>query len=633
MAIPESIPPADGAIPVSPALDDLIQQANASSADGLRAPAEYEPVDQRTIMITALAGLIAVGAGLGAQVLLHLIGFVTNLAFYGRLSGAFVSPAGGPRTPAVLLLIPIVGGIIVGFMAKYGSAAIRGHGIPEVMEKVLFGESKIPARVLILKPLSAAIAIGTGGPFGAEGPIIATGGALGSLAGQITRVTADERKTLLGAGAAAGMAATFGTPVSAVLLAVELLLFEYRPRSLIPVALAAAIASGVRIAFNGTAPVFSIPPMNQPSGEALASYAVLGLVIGVIAAGITRFSYGIEEWFEHMGKRFGIDWMWWPAFGAIAVGVIGLIEPRTLGVGYENIVGAIGGTIVGRALMVLVVLKLLSWAIYLGSGTSGGTLAPLFTIGGGLGAWIGAIVAAHAPGLGVDASVAGLVGMAAMFAGASHAVLASVVFAFETTRQPVGLLPLLVGCTAAFLISLFLNRHSIMTEKLARRGVSVRSEYSLDYLSRVRAGDAGAREVVTLRADSTVADALAWLDTNVAATAHQGFPIVDGDGLLVGVLTRRDIVAVRDHPQRRLHALIRRAPVVVFEHHTLRDAADQMVLEHVGRVPVVRRDDPRRMIGILSRSDLLAAHAPRLKEAREFHRVRSIVSKGGMNER
>jgi H+/Cl- antiporter ClcA/predicted transcriptional regulator len=620
----DGAPAADGAIPVSPALDDLIKQANASSTDGLRAPAEYEPVDQRTIVVTALAVLIAAGAGLAAQILLHLIGFVTNVAFYGRLSTAFVSPGGGHRAPLALLLIPILGGIIVGIMARYGSAAIRGHGIPEVMEKVLFGESRIPARVLILKPLSAAIAIGTGGPFGAEGPIIATGGALGSLAGQVIRVTADERKTLLGAGAAAGMAATFGTPVSAVLLAVELLLFEYRPRSLIPVALAAAVATGVRIAFDGTAPVFTIPALHQPSGVALVSYAVLGVLIGVIAAGITRFAYGIETWFERWGKRFGVDWMWWPAFGAIAVGVIGLIEPRTLGVGYDNIVGAIAGTIAGRALIALVVLKLLSWAIYLGSGTSGGTLAPLFTIGGGLGAWIGAIVASNAPGLGVDANVAGLVGMAAMFAGASHAVLASVVFAFETTRQPVGLLPLLVGCTAAFLVSLLLNRHSIMTEKLARRGVSVRSEYSLDYLSRVRAGDVGKREVVTLSADSTVSEAMTWLDTGTAVV-HQGFPVVDEDDLLVGVLTRRDIFAARDQPNRRLSELIQRAPVVVFEHHTLRDAADQMVLEHVGRVPIVRRDDPRRVIGILSRSDLLTAHAPRLKEAREVRRVRSIA--------
>ncbi len=622
MPLPEA-PTPPGAIPVSPSLDAILEQAGPlSTAEGPRAPDEYEPVDGRTVLIAGLAIVIAVAAGLAAQVLIHLIGLVTNLAFHGRVAIDFVSPASGHRSPVALLFIPILGAIVVGIMARYGSAAIRGHGIPEVMEKVLFGESRIPARVLILKPLSAAIAIGTGGPFGAEGPIIATGGALGSLAGQVIHVTADERKILLGAGAAAGMAATFGTPVSAVLLAVELLLFEYRARSLIPVALAAAVATGVRIAFDGTAPVFSIPAMNQPGGAALAAYAVLGALIGVAAAGITRFAYDIEAGFEHLGKRFQLDWMWWPAVGAIAVGTIGLIEPRTLGVGYDNITGAIGGQIVGRALLVLVVLKLLSWAIYLGSGTSGGTLAPLFTIGGGLGAWLGAFVADRAPTLGVNAQMAGLVGMAAMFAGASHALLASVVFAFETTRQPVGLLPLLIGCSTAYFVALLLNRHSIMTEKLARRGVTLRAEYSLDYLSRIRTEDAAARDVVTLRDDAVVGEVREWLRTGAGGASHQGFPVVDAEGGLVGVLTRPDITAPAEAADAPLASLIRRPPVVVFADQSLRDAADQMVLQHVGRLPVVRRDRPREVIGMISRSDLLSAHAPRLREAREMRRVR-----------
>jgi CIC family chloride channel protein len=608
------------AIPVAPGFDTLAVSADTQ----LRAPAEYEPVDQRTVIITGLASLIGIGAGIAAQVLVHLIGLFTNLAFYGRVSLAFVSPGGGHRAPLALLFIPILGAIVVGIMARYGSAAIRGHGIPEVMEKVLFGESRIPARLLILKPLSAAVAIGTGGPFGAEGPIIATGGALGSLAGQLLRVTADERKTLLGAGAAAGMAATFGTPVSAVLLAIELLLFEYRPRSLIPVALAAVGATGVRIAFDGTGPVFPIPTLQQPSGVALFSYAILGALIGVVSAGVVKFSYNIEEGFEHWGKKLGINWMWWPAFGAIAVGVIGLIEPRTLGVGYDNIISAISGSIAGRALLVLVVLKLLSWSIYLGSGTSGGTLAPLFTIGAGLGASAGSLVATNFPSLGVDVRVAGLVGMASIFAGASHALLASVVFAFETTRQPVGLLPLLAGCTAAYLTALLLNRHSIMTEKLARRGTSVRTEYSLDYLSRVRAGDVGLRPVTTLRAEMTVAEARVWLESGAIQASHQGFPLVDAEDQLVGVITRRDVFMPQFEPQQRLLELLARPPVVVFETSTLRDAADLMVVEHVGRIPIVRRDEPRKVIGILSRSDLLTAHAPRLKAARQASTARRI---------
>jgi H+/Cl- antiporter ClcA len=349
-------------------------------------------------------------------------------------------------------------------MARYGSPAIRGHGIPEAMEQVLSNESRIKPRLIFLKPISAAIAIGTGGPFGAEGPIIATGGALGSVAGQLMRITADERKTLLAAGAAAGMAATFGSPVSAVLLAIELLLFEYRARSLVPVSLAAATATGVRMAFSGSAPVFPMPNLGQPSGSALVTYIVIGAIIGILSVFVTRAVYAVEDGFE----KIPVHWMWWPAIGAVAVGVIGWIAPRTLGVGYDNIEKIIAGNIVGSALLVLVVLKFISWAIALGSGTSGGTLAPLFTIGGGLGSAIGAVIIAVAPSLGVDIRIAALVGMAAIFAGASRALLASVVFAFETTRQPMGLLPLLAGCSAAYLASLLLMRNTIMTEKLAR---------------------------------------------------------------------------------------------------------------------------------------------------------------------
>jgi H+/Cl- antiporter ClcA/CBS domain-containing protein len=515
----------------------------------------------------------------------------------------------------------VVGALAVGVMARYGTAAIRGHGIPEVMERVLFAESRISPRVLILKPLSAAIAIGTGGPFGAEGPIIATGGALGSLTGQFLHVTDDERKTLLAAGAAAGMAATFGSPVSAVLLAVELLLFEYRPRSLIPVALAAVVATAVRVMFEGNAPVFAISTLAQPSGAALATYAVIGMVIGAIAAGITRVAYRIEDGFEWLGERLGVHWMWWPVAGALVVGVVGLIEPRTLGVGYSNITGALGGSIAGGALLGLVVLKFISWSVYLGSGTSGGTLAPLFTIGGGLGALAGSQIARLAPGLGVDPRVAGLVGMAAIFAGASHALLTAVVFAFETTRQPLGLLPLLAGCTASYLVSLLLSRHSIMTEKLARRGVSIRSEYAADHLAHVVVRDVAASAVVTLAGGDSLARVRAWLASGAGGATHQGFPVLDADGLLIGVVTRRDILD-QAHPDTCLVAeVIRRAPVVVYEESTLRDAADQMVLAKVGRLPVVRRNAPRELVGIVSRSDLLAAHAPRLAAA---HRMRTV---------
>lgn len=619
---PERTEPS-GAIPVSPGLETV---ERATSPFVVRAPADYRPVDARSFKIVGLSAVVGLVAALVAQFLTALIGLVTNLAFYGRWSYALVSPAGGHQSPIAILLTPIAGALIIGVMARYGSAAIRGHGIPEVMERVLHGESRIPARVLFLKPLSAAVAIGTGGPFGTEGPIIATGGAFGSLAGQFLHVTTDERKTLLAAGAAAGMAATFGTPVSAVLLAIELLLFEYRARSLVPVALAASIATGVRIVFHGSAPVFPIPLLTQPSSYALVGYGAIGIVIGALAAVITRATYGIEDLFERLGHALRIHWMWWPAIGAVAVGVVGLIEPRTLGVGYENVTDAIAGTVVGRALLMLAVLKFISWSIYLGSGTSGGTLAPLFTIGSGIGASLGALISRLMPGAGVTASIGGLVGMAAMFAGASHALLASVVFAFETTRQPVGLLPILIGSTASYLVALSLNRHSIMTEKLARRGVPVHAEYAADHLANVFVRDAASEDVVCLHGTETVATARRRMGSGAAGMTHQGFPVIDDDGMLIGVLTRRDFFDPRAQEAQELASLVRRPPVVVYDDNTLRDAADQMVVEGVGRVPVVSRLEPRRVIGILSRSDLLAAHAPRLKAARHAHRLRQIIS-------
>jgi len=561
-------------------------------------------------LLCALAIVIALGAGVLAEVLVALIGLFTNLAFYGRLSLAFVPPAGN-SLGAWVVLVPVVGGLVVGAMARWGSPAIRGHGIPEVMERVLLGESRIPPRVMVLKPVSTAISIGTGGPFGAEGPIIATGGALGSLVGQALRVTADERKILLAAGAAAGMSAIFGAPVSGTILAVELLLFEYRARSLAPVALACATAAGMRIAFHGSAAVFPMEAIGPPSGAALTAYTAVGVLVGALGVAVTKGLYRIEDAFE----RLPIHWMWWPALGGIVVGIMGYLSPKTLGVGYENISQLLDGTLAGQALLILVVCKLISWSVALGSGTAGGTLAPLFTIGGGAGVLVGTATAALLPSLGIDPRVAGLVGMAAAFTGASRALLASVVFAFEATHQPMGLLPLLAGCTGAYLISLRTMRYTIMTERLARRGTPVITEYSADFLARVLVRDRASHPVVTLQASLTVAEARDWL-AGPEAPAHQGFPVVDPRGRLLGVLTRRDLLDPKADGGMTMDRLIHRVPVVVSGHHSLREAADMMVQARVGRLPVVAEDGSGTVVGILSRSDLLAAHEQRLDETR-----------------
>ncbi|PIS09921.1 MAG: chloride channel protein [Bdellovibrio sp. CG10_big_fil_rev_8_21_14_0_10_47_8] len=419
--------------------------------------------------------LAAVAIGIAsyfiAIFLLSSISFFTQLFYFQRISFESVSP--DPHYLGIYsILVPMIGGLIVGLMAKFGSAAIRGHGIPEAMEKILLDESKIPARVLFLKPISSAIAIGSGGPFGAEGPIIATGGALGSLCGQILPLTKFERKILLSCGAAAGMTAIFGTPLAAVLLAIELLLFEFRAQSFIPVALSAVVAAVMRSTFLTTEPFFEMPTMAAVSLAQLPIYLLSGIAFGLLSIFITKSVYLIEDLFD----RLPIHWMWWPMLGGIGIGVIGLIEPKSLGVGYSNIGAGLAGNIPVAVALALGFWKFCSWVIALSSGTSGGTLAPLLTFGALSGYAFG--VACNAiPGVNIDVHVTALIGMAAVFAGCSRALFASVIFALETTQQPLGIVPLLGACAVSYLVSHWFMKTSIMTEKIVRRGVRVPTDY------------------------------------------------------------------------------------------------------------------------------------------------------------
>lgn len=594
-------------LPVAPSLGETLQAAHF--------PPHVTVMDRRVWLISALAAGIAVVMAFVAKALILLIALVTNLSFFGRISVENTSPA-EHHLGAWVLAIPVIGGLIVGMMARYGSKAIRGHGIPEAMEQVLTNQSRIPARMTFLKPLSSAFAIGTGGPFGAEGPIIATGGALGSLVGQLLHTTAIERKVLLAAGAAAGMAATFGTPVAAVLLAVELLLFEFRPRSAIPVALAAATAAGIRIILEGSAPVFMMPELHAADGGALAFYALIGAVMGVVSVLVTRAVYAIEDAFELLP----LHWMWWPALGGIVVGAIGYFAPRTLGVGYNNIVDLISDKLEVKVILFLCVMKFISWSVSLGSGTSGGTLAPLMTIGSGCGAALGALAVMLFPHVGIDVKITALVGMAALFAGASRAWLASTLFAFETIHHPLALLPLLAGCAAAYLVSCLLMRQSIMTEKIVRRGVRVPTEYSPDFLDQVLVSETASKRVVSLRADDSLQQVRDWLAAGADGTTHQGFPVLNARGHLLGVVTRRDLLNLTADPKDSIKELLKRPPVLVYSDCTLRAAADHMVNHHVGRLPVVKRGEAHKVIGMISRSDLLTAHRRRLDEVQKMEK-------------
>ncbi|HTN75169.1 MAG TPA: chloride channel protein [Pirellulaceae bacterium] len=583
------------AIPISPALS-FLQHAT-------QAPAPNTLVDGRVLRICGLAIVLGVLSAFIAQLLVALINLITNLSFFGVYSLREVAPAEN-ELGLWVIAVPVVGALLIGFMARYGSKAIRGHGIPEAMEQVLTNKSRIPARVTILKPLSAAISIGTGGPFGAEGPIIATGGALGSLLGQLLPTTPVERKTLLAAGAAAGMTAIFGTPVSALLLAIELLLFEFRPRSLIPVALAVATAASLRLALVGSEPVFSMPAIVAPSLAALLVYLVLGGLLGVVAKGVTHAVYAIEDAFE----KLPIHWMWWPAIGAVVVGVVGYFAPRTLGVGYNNITDLLQGKLALQAIVFLCTMKFVSWSIALGSGTSGGTLAPLLTVGGGLGAVVGLTLEHYAPQLGVDSGLAALVGMAALFAGATRAPMASAVFAFEMTMQPLALLPLLTSCVASYLVSCRTMPNTIMTEKIARRGIRTPGEYIADDLQMVLVRDVATKAVVSIAAHDTVAKVRAWLASDAPEAQHQGYPVLNASGVLVGVITARDLRGEKIDPSATVESLVGPMVKYVYDDCSVRQAADHLVNHNIGRLPVVLRSQPQTVIGILTRSDVLAAH-------------------------
>lgn len=556
-----------------------------------------------------------------AWALVQLIHLITNFAFYRRLALTPISPAENHLGFAVVL-VPVIGALIIGFMARYGSKAIRGHGIPEAMEQILLNRSRIPARITVLKPVSAAISIGTGGPFGAEGPIIATGGALGSLLGQIFSVTASERKILLAAGAAAGMTAIFGSPIAAVLLAIELLLFEFSARSLVPVALACVTASAVRLWFFGSEPIFAMPVVSVPGPAFLLTFLVLGGFVGMAAAVISRAVYWVEDQFE----RLPIHWMWWPAIGAVGVGIIGYFVPRTLGVGYNNIEEIVSNELPIQIVAWLCAMKLFSWLIALGSGTSGGTLAPLLTIGSGLGLVLAVGVNHLIPGLDLPLGLAALVGMTAMFAGASRALLASVVFAFETTMQPHALPALLAAATAAFLASHLIARHSIMTEKIARRGISVPHSYAPDPLAHIRVADVMASEFQTIPATMTIeilAKGIALNDPLLSR--RQASLILDDEQRLVGIITRSDVLRAADAGGHLL--TVREAGVdtllVAYSDETVREALVKMLRHKIGRLPVVDRSDQKRAVGYLGRAEILCAETLDVREPGWLERRRS----------
>ncbi len=595
----------------------------------------------------ALISLMAIGIGIisafVALFLLRLIGLFTNLFFFHRWSTALVSPAGN-QLGVFVIIVPVIGALIIGFMARYGSERIRGHGIPEAIEAILMNGSRVEPKVAILKPLSSAISIGSGGPFGAEGPIIMTGGAFGSLIAQFFHLSGSERKTLLVAGAAGGMAATFAAPVAAVLLAVELLLFEWKPRSLIPVALASATATIVRRYIIGMGPLFPPPPHPTFIGPGgVLGCVVVGILAGALSALLTMAVYASEDAFN----RLPIHWMWWPAIGGVVVGIGGLIFPQALGVGYDTIGSLLQGNVTMQVILGVLLVKSTIWAISLGSGTSGGVLAPLLMMGGAL----GGLAALFLPNLGPGFWE--LVCMGAILGGTMRSPFTGVVFTLELTHDVNMLLPLLIACVIAHGFTVIVMRRSILTEKISRRGYHLSREYAVDPLEIIFVREAMRTNIVAIPDTFARMDLEQVLHNPESLVDHHQrlYPIVDDEEHLTGVATLKDlkqylhegdasspvVIAAAQQGNGTYHSdsasrvseetqkmplhYIRTQPVVAYPDEPLRAVINRMAETGYTRLPVVERNNSQKLAGMISLHDLLIARGRSLEEEHRRERV------------
>ncbi len=556
--------------------------------------------DARMLLLVALAVPLGVLSALVAKGLLWLIAIITNLVFFQRFSVQFETLQ-HHHLGAWVILAPVAGAIVIGLMARYGSEKIRGHGIPEAIEAILLGGSLIHPKVAILKPVSSAISIGTGGPFGAEGPIIMTGGAVGSILAQLFHLSAAERKTLLVAGAASGMSAVFASPIAATLLAVELLLFEWRPRSFIPVVAAAVTAYLCRIPLLGSAPIFPVTN-HAPLGVGMILFAV---GIGIAAGFGSGLLTGTVYFFEDAFARLPLHWMWWPAVGAVFVGVGGWIDPRVLGVGYELIHGLLRGEILGGLLLGLALGKALVWAIALGSGTSGGVLAPLLIIGGSLGGLIAQMLPSGDVGLGA------MIGMAAIMGGTMRSPLTGMFFLLELTHDLNALPALLAGSVSALAVTVLLLRRSILTEKLARRGQHIAREYSVDLFEMMRVSEVMDRNVPLIPETTPLPRFSARLASgDPLVCTRQGTLLGNERGELTGIITRGDIVRCFERSRDdslTLGEVGSRKLIVTYPDETLHDALAKMIRHDIGRLPVVERENETRALGYFGRASILSA--------------------------
>ncbi|UCI09915.1 chloride channel protein [Mesorhizobium sp. B1-1-8] len=563
--------------------------------------------DPRVLLIAAIAIVVATAGLFAGIVLLKLIRLATNIAYFGQFTLAELRLEDTPLGYASII-VPVIGALIIGLMARFGSEKIRGHGIPEAIEAILLGRSRLDAKVAVLKPLSSAISIGSGGPFGAEGPIIMTGGAIGSLIAQMLPVSDNERKTLLVAGAAAGMTTVFGTPIAAIMLAVELLLFEWTPRSFIPVAVAAVVAEVERTLLHLPGPIFPFTGSMEPSLAGLGGWVLVGIAAGLLSGLLTQMVYRCEDAFQ----KLPIHWMWWPMIGGLVVGIGGLIEPQALGVGYDNIANMLDGRTVATAALLLLVVKAIIWSVALGSGTSGGVLAPLLIMGGAMGAVLSGILPEASPGFWP------LLAMAATMGGTMRAPLTATFFATELTGNTHVLVPLIAACATAHAVTVLLMKRSILTEKVARRGHHLVREYRVDPFALTRVREVMTTKVESVPANMTLHGAAAFL--TAPDTRHPSFPVINEEGHVLGVIDPPAILRWRRagmHRKATLGELLAGSKVTLaYPDEYLEGLSDKLLLANVSHLPVVSREDAR-LVGYVGWKDLMRVRSKKLAEERD----------------
>lgn len=562
----------------------------------------------------ALAIVVGLLAGLGAVGFVYLIKLFQWL-FFNRGAGVLE-----PLGDYYVILLPTVGGLLVGLIIHLLAREARGDGPPQVMEAAAVRGGRIRSRVATVKALASSICIGSGGSVGREGPVIQIGSSLGSTVGQWLRLPEEWTRTLLLCGAAGGVSAMFNAPIGGVFFALEVLQRRLAAANLAYIVISSVTANLVAHSFLGDTPSFSIPTYHMNSLWEMVPYAVLGIICGVVAALFIWFFFKCED----LSAKVKVPQWVKPAVGGLFVGIIGVSYFDVLGVGYGGAYGpggvfeaqgAVDKALVGEiglaTLAVLMGLKILATSLSLGSGGSGGTFAPSLFIGSMLGGAFGLVVQRLFPSIAATSAAEAsgsyaLVGMGALFAAVVHGPITAIILLFEMTRDYSLIVPLMTAVVLSVAVAKGLNRDSIYTAVLTRRGVDIQRRRATDAMATITVGEAMTRDFPTVPPSMPVTE----LVEKVHATGHHGFPVVGQNGDFCGIVTLQDIEEAASGKTAPLTAIdiATRSPIVAYPDQSIREALAQLGGRDVGRIPVVDRDNPRRLLGVLRRHDVLRAY-------------------------